>query len=98
MRNGTSDLWIPLSDVLPLSHRDSAVSEVYYEAHSTRVLYTASISNVDSVIEKYGLKCTRDYEYGEGWGHSMKIKNGLVLFLKCGNLKHILAKNDWKLL
>ena len=23
MRNQTSDLWIPLSDALPLSHRDS---------------------------------------------------------------------------
>ena len=31
MRNRTSDLRIPLSDALPLSHRDSAVSEAYYE-------------------------------------------------------------------
>ena len=28
MRNRTSDLRIPLSDALPLSHRDSMVSEV----------------------------------------------------------------------
>ena len=27
----TSDLRIPCSDALPLSHRDSTVSEVYYE-------------------------------------------------------------------
>ena len=38
------------SDVLALSHRDSAVSEVYYEVHMTRVLHTARISNVDSVM------------------------------------------------
>ena len=31
MRNQTSELWIPLSDAPPLSHRDSIVSEVYYE-------------------------------------------------------------------
>ena len=50
MRNRTSDLRIPRSDALPLSHRDSTVSEVYYEVHLTRVLHTASISNVDSVM------------------------------------------------
>ena len=50
MRNRTSDLRIPRSDALPLSHRDSMVSEVYYEVHLTRVLHTASISNVDSVM------------------------------------------------
>ena len=38
------------SDALPLSHRDSTVTEVYYEVHMTRVLHTARISNVDSVI------------------------------------------------
>ena len=31
MRNRTSHLRIPLSDALPLSHRDSMVSEVSYE-------------------------------------------------------------------
>ena len=50
MRNRTSDLRILRSDALPLSHRDSAVSEVYYEVHMTRVLHTARISNVDSVM------------------------------------------------
>ena len=50
MRNRISDLRIPRSDTLPLSHRDSTVSEVYYEVHMTRVLHTARISNVDSVM------------------------------------------------
>ena len=50
MKNRTSDLLIPRSDALPLSHRDSTVSEVYYEVHITRVLHTARISNVDSVM------------------------------------------------
>ena len=50
MRNLESDPRIPRSDALPLSHRDSTVSEVYYEVHMTRVLHTARISNVDSVM------------------------------------------------
>ena len=50
MRNRSSDLRIPRSDTLPLSHRDSTVSEIYYEVHMTRVLHTARISNVDSVM------------------------------------------------
>ena len=50
MRNRTSDLQIPCSDALPLSHKDSTVSEVYYEVHTTCVLHTARISNADSVM------------------------------------------------
>ena len=50
MRNRDSDLRIPHSDALLLSRRDSMVSEVYYEVHMTRVLHTARISNVDSVM------------------------------------------------
>ena len=46
----TSDLRIPRSDALPLSHRDSTVCEVCYEVHMTRVLHTARISNVESVM------------------------------------------------
>ena len=38
------------SAALPLSHQDSSVSEVYYEVLITRVLHTARISNVDSVM------------------------------------------------
>ena len=50
MRNQTSDLWIPRSDALPLSHRDSAVSKVYYKVHMTHVMRTARISNVNSLM------------------------------------------------
>ena len=50
MKNRTSDLRIPRSDALPLNHRDSTVSEVYFEVHMTRVLHNARISNVDGVI------------------------------------------------
>ena len=50
MRNRTSDLRIPRSDALPLSHRDSTVTEVYCEVHKTHALQTARISNVDSVM------------------------------------------------
>ena len=37
-------------DALTQNDRDSSVSEVYYEVHMTRVLHTARISNVDSVM------------------------------------------------
>ena len=50
MRNRISDLRISCSDALPLSHRDSTVSEVYNEVHMTHVLHTARISNVESVM------------------------------------------------
>ena len=48
MRNRTSDLQILCFSTLPLSHRDSTVSEVYSEVHMTHILHTARISNVDS--------------------------------------------------
>ena len=38
------------SDALPLSHKDSLLSEVYYEVLITHVLHTARIRNVDSVM------------------------------------------------
>ena len=50
MRNRTSDLQIPSSDALPLSHGDSMVSEVYHKVHMTSIQHTARISNVVSVI------------------------------------------------
>ena len=37
-------------DALALSHRDYSVSEIYYEVDMTRILHTARISNVDSVM------------------------------------------------
>ena len=50
MSNRTSNFRIPRSDTLPRSHRDSTVSEAYYEVHRARVLHTARISDVDSVM------------------------------------------------
>ena len=48
-RNRTSDLRIPRSDALPLSDRDSTVSEVYYEVHMTRVL-TLLLFGLSSIV------------------------------------------------
>ena len=51
MRNKTSNLRIPRSDALPLTHIDSTVSKAYYQVHIvTRVLYTVRINNVNSVM------------------------------------------------
>ena len=38
------------SNTLPLSHKDSLVSGVYYEVHMTHVPHTARINNVNSVL------------------------------------------------
>ena len=65
MRNRTSDLRIPRSDALPLSHRDSTVSEVYYEVHVTRDLHTARISNVDCVIFGNRIREKVSFELGK---------------------------------
>ena len=74
MRNQTSHLRILRSDALPLSHRDSTVSEVYYEIHMTRV---------GGSTEFEGLR------FGSSWGlrvfslsHARdKTKKRLSLFL-----------------
>ena len=50
MRNPIQDLQTLSSHALPLSHRDSMVSKVYYKVHMTRILHIAKISNVDSVM------------------------------------------------
>ena len=50
MRNRTSDLRIPRSDVLSVSHRDSTMSKVYQEVLMARILHAARISSVDSVM------------------------------------------------
>ena len=42
-RNRTSDFWISRTDALPLSYKDSTVSDVYYEVHVTRTLHTAML-------------------------------------------------------
>ena len=57
MRKRTSDL---RSDALLLSHRDSTVSEVYYEVHMTRVLHTARISMSSWGLEMFSLSHARD--------------------------------------
>ena len=65
MRNQTSDLRILRTDALPLSHRDSMVSEVYYEVHMTRVLHTVRISNVDSVMLVNRIRGMASFELGK---------------------------------
>ena len=65
MRNWTSDLRIPRSDALPLSHRDSTVSEVYYEVHIRRVLHTARISSVDSVMFGNRIREMESFDLGK---------------------------------
>ena len=65
MKNWTSDLRIPRSDALPLSHRDSTVSEVYYEVHIRRVLHTARISSVDSVMFGNRIREMESFDLGK---------------------------------
>ena len=53
------------SDALPLSHKDTSMSEVYYEVLMTRVLHTARISNVDSVMFVNRLREMVSFELGK---------------------------------
>ena len=69
------DIRIPRPDALPLSHRDSMVNEVYYEVriHITRVLHTARISNVDSVMFVNRIRETVSFELGKEIKIFMKL-------------------------
>ena len=49
---------IPRSDALPLSHRDSTVSGVYYEI----LKHTARISNVDSLMFVHRMRKMLSFE------------------------------------
>ena len=60
LRPSYSALWY-----LPLSHRDSTVSQAYYEVHMTRVLHTAKISNVDSVMFVNRIRRIVSFELGK---------------------------------
>ena len=72
MRKRTSDIRIPRSDAIPLSHRDSAMSEVYYEvlifSLSIRRFVCQSKYFVSSVHRKkrvallYQLSCSFEHE------------------------------------
>ena len=44
---------------------ETMVSEVYYEVHMTRVLHTARIGNVDSVIFVNTIRETVNFELGK---------------------------------
>ena len=52
----------PWGIALPLSHRNSTVSEVYHEVHMTRVLSTARISNVNRNWEIVKFELGKDIE------------------------------------
>ena len=54
-----------LRDALLLSHKDFTVSEFNYEVHLTRVLHTARISNVDSVMFVNRLREMVSFELGK---------------------------------
>ena len=75
MRMRTSDLRIPRFDALPLSHKDSTVSEVYYKFHMTRVLHTARISNVDGVMFVIRIRDLVSFELGK------EIEKDVFLFV-----------------
>ena len=49
MRNWTSDLHIPHSDALPLSHRDSMVVEAFYPSLRTSHDYFLSDVNISTI-------------------------------------------------
>ena len=65
MRNQTSYLQILCSDALPLNHRDTVVSKVYYKGHMTHFLQTAWISNVHSIMFVNWIREMVSFELGK---------------------------------
>ena len=53
------------SDALPLNHRDTVVSKVYYKGHMTCVLKTAGISNVHSIMFVNWIREIVSFELGK---------------------------------
>ena len=99
MRNRTSDLRIPRSAALPLSHRNSNLSKVYHEVHMIRVLRTARIKNVDSVMSVESIREIGNFELGKdivkdpffaSQAHATRRKKILYIFteLKIYHLHH----------
>ena len=77
MRNRTSDLQIPRSGAVPLSHRDPTVSEVYHEVyiwHASYILLGSAMSIASCFVNK-GRKIL-SFELGE----EME-KDGLFFFV-----------------
>ena len=74
MRKQTSELWILLSDALPLRHRDSMVSEVYYEEVYPEV--SLLIPHGDSVLF---LCLTLQTRQKTSFSFSMEISKGVAV-------------------
>ena len=82
MRNQTSDLSILHSNALPLSLRDSTLSEVYYKIHMKHML-TARISFVNSIMFVNGVSEMVSFEL------SKEIEKDLFcLFTSVGQRKN----------
>ena len=91
MSNRTSDLRIPRSDVLPLSHGDSTLSEVYYEVHMTRVLHTAGINNVDSVMFVNRMREMISFELGKEMYEGLTFETAAFKLFTVADLRHQLS-------
>ena len=91
MSNRTSDLRIPRSDVLPLSHGDSTLSEVYYEVHMTRVLHTAGINNVDSVMFVNRMREMMCFELGKEIDEGLTFEMAAFKLFTVADLRYQLS-------
>ena len=91
MSNRTSDLRIPRSDVLPLSHGDSTLSEVYYEVHMTRVLHTAGINNVDSVMFVNRMREMISFELGKEIDEGLTFEMAAFKLFTVADLRYQLS-------
>ena len=93
IRNWTSNLRIPHPDVLPLSYKDSTMSDIYYEVYMTRVLHTAGISNVDCLnfenLTYFRWKALKHLE------HSPRKKDTFTVYTFEG-LQFIFYKDEFK--
>ena len=93
IRNRTSNLCIPRSDALLLSHRDSMVSKAYYEAHMTRILHTDKTKNIFLSLEMLReIKPLKD-SYSLFWQSSFTVPMAPINTLKVGIKRHVMSSS-----
>ena len=93
IRNRTSNLRIPRSDALLLSHRDSTVSEAYYEVHMTRILHTDKTKNIFLSLEMlWETKPSKDSS-SLFWQSSFTVPMAPMNTLKVGIKRHVMSSS-----
>ena len=75
----------------PQTFGDSTVSDFYYEVHMTRVLHTAGISNVDSVMIVNRMREMICFELGKEMYEGLTFETAAFKLFTVADLRHQLS-------